>query len=156
MASAMRGHILTILFFAITLSSLMGCITPGYRDEMQPDGNTWKIAYGTTAGMFPGCRGGFSSDESCVEAALPHVLKRAEHVCSAKPYRIYACGRRVGSVNEVECIVQCKENPRQELIVPATTSSPQKVSEETVKKAKKCQSKGGVWVNDTCQINVAD
>jgi hypothetical protein len=35
-----------------------------------------------------------------------------------------------------------------------STTTPQKPSEELINKAKKCQEKGGLWINDSCQISL--
>jgi hypothetical protein len=38
----------------------------------------------------------------------------------------------------------------------STINNDKKTSPDTFKRAKKCQSKGGVWINDTCQLDIDD
>lgn len=140
----------------ITISNLLlGCITPGYIEEMQPDGNSWKVTY--IGGVSDKCYGGFTSDDAaCANSLKPFVIKRATELCGGQPERIYACGRP-GSQNAVKCVVECKKSSQEikEAQIPANevknSLGPDK---SAIEKAKKCQAKGGVWVNDVCQIDV--
>ncbi len=147
-----RPIVLINIFVVVTMS--WGCVSAGYQNEMQPDGNSWKISYGTKFGGFEGCNGFPSDNDPCFAAAMPYIEGRGAELCSAKPYRIYGCVRK-GTNAIIECIVQCNANPRHE-VVPATTEMKKGVTENIKKNAKKCQSKGGVWINDSCQIDLDD
>jgi len=87
--------------------TLLGCVSPHYRDTMLPDGNTWDLGYGAT-GPFDGCHGYLDADEDCVAVVKPLLKARGEELCGQEPYRVFACKRR-GSQNWVDCKVQCKE-----------------------------------------------
>ena len=147
-----RPLLLINIFVVVTM--LWGCVSVGYQNEMLPDGNSWKISYGTTFGGFENCLNYPGDDASCIPDALPHIERRGAELCSAKPYRIYGCSRHLRYAI-VECLVQCNANPRHE-VVPATTEVKKGVTENIKKNAKKCQSKGGVWINDSCQIDLDD
>ena len=54
-----------------------------------------------------------------------------------------------------------EENGMKEVKVDPIESKPainnyKKTSPDTFKRAKKCQSKGGVWINDACQLDIDD
>ena len=131
---------------------LTSCWSPGYRANMMADGNTWDIA----ASDYSLCGGTWHSTDDCIKNLIPIIERRAIETCGQKPLRIYNCGhRRPNEAREVACSVQCKEAPKFQIQEPISPSNPPKSpSAETIKRAKVCQKKGGVWINDTCQIDV--
>ncbi len=45
---------------------------------------------------------------------------------------------------------------KKEVSVESRPGNNEKLSPDIVKRAKKCQSKGGIWVNDICQLDIDD
>jgi hypothetical protein len=130
-----------------------GCITPQYSTQMLADGNTWKIRYGQTA-PWESCVGWIDDPQECIADGERHIRQIAESVCGETPYRVFSCGE-LSTGNYVECDVQCKKMP--ELRTFDSTKSPPRVrpaAGDVLEHAKKCQLKGGIWVNDTCQISL--
>ncbi len=56
-------------------------------------------------------------------------------------------------ITQVQTTQPVERKPREAAGKPAETSS-KKISNEIFEKAGKCQSKGGVWVNDVCIIQI--
>ncbi len=151
---------LTKYFLIMSMILAPRCASPGFKEQMMADGNTWNIIYGGAMASFSGCNGSFSSDETCIDSSIPHILQRAKELCSDFPTRVFACGR-IGSTNQVSCNIQCKKNPKQEVVisedkVPARLPEMQDKDAGAIKKAKRCQLKGGIWINDLCQIDIGD
>ena len=139
------------VFAAFLLVFLAGCMTPRYSTQMLADGNTWKIRYGQAA-PWESCLGWLDDPKECTADGERHIRKIAASVCGEIPYRVFSCGE-VNVGNYVECDVQCKKTPEfrtvdSEKLSPSTATA----TPEVIERAKKCQIKGGVWVNDTCQI----
>jgi hypothetical protein len=143
------------IFIILLLST--SCASPGYRQDLLADGNTWKIGYGIDhpglAYTWPGCSGFHGSAEECIPAAKPHIRQQGKVVCGKDPHRIYSCGVKQSS-HFVECLVECNPRPQIEVSGESAPASPQKdtLERSTIIKAKKCQERGGVWVNDSCHI----
>jgi hypothetical protein len=138
------------IFVLLFLSGiLVGCATT-YSDNMMADGNTWNISVSD----IPSCNGYMSSD-SCVNALMPKIKQRGEQICSKPPYRIFACGKTTQSgLVAVACNIQCKEVAQIQLKGSEPQQSEEIVDKNILAKAKKCQERGGVWVNNSCQISL--
>jgi hypothetical protein len=137
-----------VLFSVLCVLFLESCATT-YRDRMMDDGNTWKIAVSD----LNSCNG-FSSTDSCVRALKPMIDARATQACSAPPFRIFECGKTTLNARvALACRVHCKD-PTQIQIKIKETEQNTVVDKDLLTKAKKCQDKGGVWVNNSCQISL--
>lgn len=70
-----------------------------------------------------------------------------------KPANLVSSEKEDDGVPEVIKVKEVKKaQPDAEKEV--STVQKEKPSQDTFKKAKKCQSKGGVWVNDSCQLDI--
>jgi hypothetical protein len=148
---SVSAHLMIVLF----LLNSIACVSTTVNEEMLPDGNTWKIA--VSPGGFPAPCKMTTSVEECIQVAKPTIEQRAREICNGTPNRIFSCLKTVlGGFYAVTCSIKCKEANEVKVLKdeePPVTPPSQK--DETVfKKAKKCQAKGGIWVNDKCQIEV--
>jgi hypothetical protein len=137
-----------------TIWLLGGCATSFY-ENMMADGNTWRVKVSDL-----GECNGYSSVDKCISGLQPLVTKRGTELCGKKPERVFACSKNSaeGELVGVACSVQCNDATTVRLkspLEPATTGDvPLKTDQEVVKKAKRCQEKGGVWLNNICQIDL--
>lgn len=146
--SNMRSLALALM----TALMLSACWSPGYRANMMADGNTWDVA----ASDYSLCGGSWHSTDDCFKNLMPLIERRSVETCGQKPVRIYNCGhRRPNEAREVGCSVQCKEAPIVQIQEPVSPAQQTRApNSEILKKAKVCQKKGGVWINDRCQIDI--
>jgi hypothetical protein len=147
---------------ALIWVSLFGCaFSPTFRDELMSDGNTWRIQLQDFSG---GC-GGYTSSDDCMKALVPKITRMGQERCNRDPYRVFGCGvidpSNIWGKKAVSCNVQCKESPKQDIeVVRDHESSTKSVvpsssgDENLLKKAKICQKKGGVWVNNMCVLDI--
>jgi hypothetical protein len=142
--------ILTIVFSGFIAFALSGCWTTAYQTQMMPDGITWDIAHQN----YDKCGGAWHSKDECIENLKPDVEAKAVEICGEVPFRFYNCGYRAsGNSRKVSCLVQCKQMQDIKTVAP-DESKPKIVPKVLMEKAKKCQQRGGVWVNDSCQIPI--
>lgn len=146
----------------ISMVLLSGCYTPHLHKQMQPDGKTWDVTYGRLDADVKGCAWS-TSVENCVIALKPGLEKHGVELCNGQPKRIFSCTKRERGA--IGCLVECPEDlvnsksgERKKDISDSNEASAapkqEKVSKSVIEKAKKCQAKGGVWVNDSCQIDI--
>ncbi len=140
------------LVLASTLLILSGC-NISYRQAMLPDGNTWQI----NASEVGKCSG-FTSEESCVRRLRPRIEERARELCGREAFRIFGCEKlnRATSLVGIGCKVACNAGQQIQILgdSPLTSSYSESITKDTFEKAKKCQQKGGVWLNGGCQIEI--
>ena len=137
----------------IAMVVLGGCATT-VSENMMPDGNTWRVK----VNALDKCSG-FSSVESCVDAIRPLIANRGSELCGRRPDRVFGCVKSTaGEIVGVICNVQCNEATTVQIKGKSDTAvasaPPKKIDSDVFQKAKRCQEKGGVWLNDGCQINV--
>ena len=137
-------------YFILCIATLAVSCT-GVRDRMLSDGNTWAIWVKDI-----GECNGYSSADTCINNLESQVAARGSRICGKDPHRVYGCVKT--SNPGVECKVQCEPNVRREIVEPVQPEPRKNVgaSKDVLKKAKKCQKKGGVWVNNSCQIILDD
>lgn len=144
----------TVSLILVACLACASCATT-VSEHMLADGNTWSVKVNAI-----GKCNGYSSNETCISGIKPLVETRATELCGKSPQRVFACGKSGddGMVG-VRCNVQCDEAKTVKVRGPAegldaVQTVPKKLNQDVVKKAKRCQEKGGVWVNDSCQIDV--
>lgn len=142
------------LFVFMATVLLGGCATL-VNDQMMADGNTWRVKMTS----LDKCNG-FTSIESCIEGIRPLIMKRGSELCGRRPERVFGCTKSMGGGEpiNVSCNVQCNEattiRVKGQSDAAVANAPPTKADSETFNKAKRCQEKGGVWLNGGCQISV--
>jgi hypothetical protein len=143
------------LYIIFAFSLLFGCATTA-SEHMMADGNTWSLKINDLSEC-----NGFSSNNTCVSGIMPLIERRATELCGKAPQRIFACGKSTdGGIVGVRCSVQCDDAATVRVkeskgsISPDNKPALEKLDQEVIKKAKRCQDKGGMWINDSCQIDI--
>ena len=137
---------LAVLF----LSALLSACGTRVAHNMLADGNTWDVRAAN-----PAMCSGYTSVETCIQNLRPVIEAQARNVCGKEPTRISNCQfayNAVGGVHGLQCYAKCEERTTIEVQAPSTRSSTRGVDPEIAAKAKRCQEKGGVWINDICQL----
>jgi len=135
------------LLLLIILLATVSCT--GYREKMLYDGNTWSVWVKDI-----GECNGYSSAKTCVAGLIGEVKWRGTHLCGKTPHRIFGCGKTSGDPG-IKCKVQCNSTVRRELVEPIQPVQ-QQLTSSIIKKAKRCQKKGGVWISNACHIDVGE
>ena len=99
---------------------------------------------------------GFSGVETCSEGLKPLIQSRASReLCNGNIGPLYGCGKdSLNGFVAFACMVECIKEP-EKVITNSNEDEPAKPPTKAIlEKAKKCQGKGGVWVNDSCQVEI--
>mgnify|MGYP003331940847 CR=1 FL=1 len=130
---------------------ILGCWPNQFIQEpIGESGNMFRVG----AAEYDLCGGNWHTVEDCINNLRPEIDRRAKEACGKKPLRTFGCGHtsRDGSRKGrfVTCTIQCDQHVKRQII--EENKKPTKIDRDIVKKAKKCQKNGGVWINDICQL----
>jgi hypothetical protein len=134
----------------LSLSVILSACATRAAQSMLPDGNTWDMRAAN-----PSKCAAYNSVDTCIMNLRPVIEAQARNVCGKEPARISNCQfaqNAVGGLHGLQCYVKCDERTTIEVQAPAAQTSTRGIDPEVVAKAKRCQSKGGVWINDVCQL----
>ncbi len=152
----LRGEMLTrpyICCFIVTLVFFLTGCGLYFRNWPVGDGNTWQV---NASNVSADCNG-YSSAASCIGVLQPKVELHATEICGKKPYRIFLCeklGNAVNGLAGIGCKVQCNEGTQVQIVGDKSQADTSPPTADVVSKARKCQAKGGVWLNNSCQVTV--
>lgn len=152
----MKCKLLTIILIVICLNNCHGTL---WNEKLLPDGITWRVTVAPEDWPF-GC--GITKYTAVKDECLGHakslINRKAFVLCGKKPERIFACSGTIlyPSVG-VTCNVRCKKNVERKIIQTSskeTPAPPPLTRKEKIERAKKCQKKGGVYIEGKCEIEI--
>lgn len=142
---------------------LIGCAHQTYTtDKFLPDGNTWEVTCDITGFNNPCApiNGGISNPK-CKTVLDQCVHERGVALCQGDYHKKFACA--LASGKGWECKVQCKEfaeiktirdGDREKEKTKDNQPNPALDRQDKLNKAKKCQSKGGLYIDGRCEIDL--
>ena len=98
--------------------------------------------YEVSVQSYQDCGGIWHGKNMCIENLRPQIYSLGSDICGKKPYAIGDCAEREGpDGREVYCVVQCNQ--------------PTKVNKSVLQKARLCQEKGGIWIDNRCELDLS-
>ena len=133
-----KNRLLPFLLLAAMAVAVASCGTKANSRAIDGQQGVYEVSvrnYGDCGGIWHG-------KSMCIENLRPQITSLAADVCGKKPNAVRDCSEReVSEGREVFCTVECNEPP--------------KVSSSVIRKARLCQERGGIWIDDRCEIDLS-
>lgn len=97
--------------------------------------------YEVSVQNYGNCGGIWHGKNMCIENLRPQITGLGADICGKTPHAIRDCSERdVEKGREVFCMIECNKPP--------------KVSNSIIRKARLCQERGGIWIENRCEIDL--
>ena len=133
-----HNRLLSLCFLAIIALLVVSCGTKANSRLIDSKYGLYEVSvqnYGDCGGIWHG-------KNMCIENLRPQITSLGADICGKQPNAIRDCAERDGaSGREVYCMVECNAPPR--------------VANSVIRKARLCQERGGVWIDNRCELDLS-